>query len=195
MDETNDTNKNIKSESEREKNKDRYNLNTVVGTETEITYPQPQTGNLTEPTNLTYSVGYSPTLKLLSTFSTTQRAETVPDKACSSDIEKYLLNSPSFVPGLPDILPSLEVCKQLCEESSQCMSLTLSSDGRCSHYSTPCSSVVASAGSTTVRFSPRIYTANWALASSYGRQCDSDNGESLLEDSSGPVASLSLIHI
>ena len=27
MDETNDTNKNIKSESEREKNKDRYNLN------------------------------------------------------------------------------------------------------------------------------------------------------------------------
>ena len=50
---------------------------------------------------------------------------------CDVDNEKYLTNSPGIV-------PRLDVCTQLCEESSECMSVTLYRNKFCSHFRTPC---------------------------------------------------------
>merc|ERR1712025_318148 len=69
-------------------------------------------------------------------------------------------------------------------------SLTLFSNAYCSHFSTACSDVVSSAGSTVVRLKPRSYTASWSITGGYGRQCDFRKGEVFLHKSSRTVGSV-----
>merc|ERR1712032_632324 len=116
---------------------------------------------------------------------TTTTAGTVElaDKQCNFAKEVYLPNSPGLV-------PTVEVCTQLCEESSQCKSVTFFGNRWCSHFSTGCSNVEDEVGSTVVRLKPRSYSASWSITGGYGKQCDFRNGEVFLPDSSRTVGSL-----
>ena len=97
---------------------------------------------------------------------------------CDPHSNSYLVNSPGTV-------ESLTVCSELCQASSQCQSLTFYPDQHCSHFSTPCTSVVAERGATAVRFpSAPPSTVGWALVG-YGQACDFDPGEMYSITSSG----------
>ena len=106
------------------------------------------------------------------------------NRGCDLENEKYLTNSPGIV-------PSLDVCTQLCEESSECMSVTLYASKWCSHFSTACSRPVSVSGATLVRFHPKSYTASWTLAANFGAKCDYKNGELYMPKSSKIRGSLS----
>merc|ERR1712032_1506285 len=116
---------------------------------------------------------------------TTTTAGTVElaDKQCNFAKEVYLPNSPGLV-------PTVEVCTQLCEESSQCKSVTFFGNRWCSHFSTGCSNVEEEVGTAVVRLKPRSYTASWSITGGYGKQCDFRNGEVFLPGSSRIVGSL-----
>jgi len=106
------------------------------------------------------------------------------NEACNAYDERWLTNSPGTV-------PSLDVCTQLCQESYECRSVTLFENDYCSHFSTTCSNTESTPGATAVRLAPATYSASWALAAGYGRECDFLNGETYLASSSGTKGSLS----
>ena len=53
----------------------------------------------------------------------------------------------------PGKLPSLEACQQSCEAAADCKSITFSSAGLCSHFSTACSKTGHSNGAISLRLS------------------------------------------
>merc|ERR1711934_706742 len=145
-----------------------------------ISFTQLETTTTTSTTTTTPTTTTSTTTTAaITTVGTVQLS----DKACDFDKEVYLQNSPGKV-------PSLKVCTELCEESSQCKSVTFFSSRFCSHFSTSCANQQHSAGSTVVRLKQRSYTASWSITGGYGRQCDFRNGEVFLHKSSRTVGSL-----
>merc|ERR1712032_384473 len=106
------------------------------------------------------------------------------DKACDLGTEKYLANSPGFVPSLAE-------CAQLCEVSDECMSVTLYNSKWCSHFSSTCSSLRDSPGSTVVKFQSRSHAGSWTLKTAYGRACDFGTEGGYIGSSSQNRASLS----
>ena len=119
------------------------------------------------------------------TAATTAGPVTTSSSSNQACIEGFLSNSPYTV-------PSLGVCTQLCEESSECRSVTFYSKHRhCSHFSSTCSNTVASTGATVVRFQARTQAWSWVLVAAYGTQCDFGSGEVYVPSSSGAAKSLS----
>ena len=88
---------------------------------------------------------------------------------------------------------TLEICTQICEESSECRSLTflrqLDPSKWCTHFSTDCSSTRAVKGAVIVIFQPRVSV--FSLATGYGKECDFGHGEVYVSRSSGLAGSLS----
>ena len=108
----------------------------------------------------------------------------IENQGCESKSGGYLDNSPGIV-------PNIGICKDLCQESTQCNSITMWGNDFCSHFSTACPDLFEAQGATTVRLQPQKQNANWVFLAPYGIQCDFGHGEVYLSSSSGKVGSLS----
>merc|ERR1712032_959293 len=162
---------------------------TTTGNAISFTKPKITTTTSTATTTVT-TVAITATTAVATTTTSTATTTTgivgtvqLSDKQCNFDKEVYLQNSPGKV-------PSLKVCTELCEESSQCKSTTFFSSRFCSHFSTSCANQQDLAGSTVVRLKPRSYTASWSITGGYGSQCDFRKEEVFLQSSSRTVGSL-----
>merc|ERR1719271_1697684 len=83
-------------------------------------------------------------------FGTTSDAETTGGAATTtmapsfvwvdlgSRIQCDTSNGEVFLQTSPGRGPSLEQCRQLCQDDAACQSITYFKNGYCSHYSTPC---------------------------------------------------------
>merc|ERR1712032_913736 len=116
--------------------------------------------------------GNTMTVSKAVSFTILSRPTTLPGLACDANVNTFLVNSPGVV-------DSLAKCSELCQASTQCVSLTFYPSKFCSHFSTACLDVVSSDGATTVRFSQQVGTpgVGWALVGAFGRQCSADDGE------------------
>ena len=69
--------------------------------------------------------------------------------------EVYLENSPGK-------LPSLEECRQSCEDATACQSITYFNSGWCSHFSTPCTNTKKNSKAVAFRFNRSSSTTSTA---------------------------------
>ena len=69
------------------------------------------------------------------------------DAACATSAGEVKLKQS------PGKSPSLEACQRSCEAAADCQSITFSSTGLCSHFSTACSKTEPSNGAISLRLS------------------------------------------
>ena len=70
-----------------------------------------------------------------------------------SNIECDASAGEKFIQDSPGKLPNIDECKQSCEDSVECLSITYLNNGWCSHFSTRCTNRKDTSEAVSMRFS------------------------------------------